>query len=198
MRDSEDRRDRFLALYEQHYPAVLRYLARRVSADAASDVAAETFLIAWRRLDNVPEREPLPWLYATAGRCLANELRGQARSDRLHDRIRAEASAAEGSARDGLADAVADRLDVLAALATLPAKGQEALRLSQWEQLDDAAAALVAGCSVAAFKVRLHRARRRLARALAEQAEPAGKARSAGNASAARVPRAATVIEEER
>jgi RNA polymerase sigma-70 factor (ECF subfamily) len=179
VRDSDDRRDRFRALYEQHYPAVLRYAARRVTLDAASDVAAETFLTAWRRLDDVPAREPLPWLYATARRCLANEIRGKARSDRLSSRMRDEATAAPGSAADRLAESVADRLDVLAALATLPAQAQEALRLTEWEQLDDAAAARAAGCSVTAFKVRLHRARRRLARALAaQQAQPAELARS--------------------
>jgi RNA polymerase sigma-70 factor (ECF subfamily) len=160
-------------VYEQHYPAVLRYAARRVGPDAATDVAAETFLTAWRRLDDVPEREPLPWLYATARRCLANEVRGQARSDRLNNRIREEAGVTRGRAPDGLAESVAERLDVLAALATLPAQAQEALRLTEWEQLDDATAARVAGCSTAAFKVRLHRARRRLARALAQQAGPA-------------------------
>jgi RNA polymerase sigma-70 factor (ECF subfamily) len=170
--DSDDRRDRFRIVYEQHYPAVLRYAARRVGPDAAGDVAAETFLTAWRRLDDVPEREPLPWLYATARHCLANELRGQARSDRLTNRVRDEASAVPAGAPDGLADTVADRLDVLAALATLPAQAQEALRLTEWEQLDDATAARVAGCSTTAFKVRLHRARRRLARALAQQATP--------------------------
>jgi len=178
VRDSDDRRDRFRAVYEQHYPAVLRYATRRVGPDAAGDVTAETFLTAWRRLDDLPEREPLPWLYATARRCLANELRGQARSDRLSTRMRDEAGAGRwgagrGRAPDGLADSVAERLDVLAALATLPAQAQEALRLTEWEQLDDATAARVAGCSTTAFKVRLHRARRRLARALAQQAGPA-------------------------
>jgi RNA polymerase sigma-70 factor (ECF subfamily) len=168
--DSDDRRDRFRIVYEQHYPAVLRYAARRVGPDAAGDVAAETFLTAWRRLDDVPVREPLPWLYATARRCLANEVRGQARSDRLSNRMRDEAGAARGRAPDGLAESVAERLDVLAALATLPAQAQEALRLTEWEQLDDATAARVAGCSTTAFKVRLHRARRRLARVLTQQA----------------------------
>jgi RNA polymerase sigma-70 factor (ECF subfamily) len=187
VRDSDDRHDRFRDLYEQHYPAVLRYAARRVARDAASDVAADTFLTAWRRLDDVPVREPLPWLYATARRCLANELRGQARSDRLGNRMRDEASAGLGSVPDRLADSVADRLDVLAALATLPAQAQEALRLTQWEQLDDATAALVAGCSTTAFKVRLHRARRRLALALGQQAGPARSATETPKALAANV-----------
>jgi RNA polymerase sigma-70 factor (ECF subfamily) len=187
VRDSDDRRDRFRAVYEQHYPAVMRYAARRVGPDAAGDVAAETFLTAWRRLDDMPEREPLPWLYATARRCLANELRGQARSDRLSGRMRDEAGAARGRAPDCLAESVADRLDVRAALATLPAQAQEALRLTEWEQLDDATAARVAGCSTTAFKVRLHRARRRLARALAQQAEPARTASALPEAHAANV-----------
>jgi RNA polymerase sigma-70 factor (ECF subfamily) len=69
--------------------------------------------------------------------------------------------------------------DVLAALATLPANDQEALRLTEWEELDQATAARVAGCSTTAFKVRLHRARRRLARALNEQAAPATTGRLA-------------------
>jgi RNA polymerase sigma-70 factor (ECF subfamily) len=47
------------------------------------------------------------------------------------------------------------------------------LRLIEWEQLDIAAGAAALGCSAGAFKVRLHRARRRLARALDQQtAEP--------------------------
>jgi RNA polymerase sigma factor (sigma-70 family) len=198
VRDSDDRRDRFRALYERHYPAVLRYAARRVPLDAASDVAAETFLIAWRRLDDVPPREPLPWLYATARRCLANEVRGQARSDRLSNRIRDDAGAWADSTPDGLAESVARRLDVLTALATLPAQAQEALRLTEWEQLDDAAAARVAGCSTTTFRVRLHRARRRLARALAQQqaqpADPADPADPARGTPARRQARAANVV----
>jgi hypothetical protein len=51
---------RFKAMYEQHYPAVLRYAARRLDAEAARDIVAETFLTAWRRLDRVPPGQPLP------------------------------------------------------------------------------------------------------------------------------------------
>lgn len=169
MRGSDDH-DRFRALYERHYAAVLRYAARRVGAEAAADVAAETFLTAWRRLDVVLAREPLPWLYATARWCLANELRSRGSRERLDARLRAEASAGQGVAYPGLAESVASRLDVLAALAVLSEGDQEALRLTEWEELDDATAARVVGCSTTAFKVRVHRARRRLARALDRQA----------------------------
>jgi RNA polymerase sigma-70 factor (ECF subfamily) len=166
-----DHRDRFQALYEQHYAAVLRYAARRVGVEAAADVAAETFLTAWRRLDAVPSLEPLPWLYATARWCLANELRSRDRRERLDARMRAQA---QGVAHQELAESVATRLDVLAALATLSARDQEALRLTEWEQLDEATAARVTGCSATAFKVRVHRARRRLARAIDRQAARSG------------------------
>jgi RNA polymerase sigma-70 factor (ECF subfamily) len=71
-------------------------------------------------------------------------------------------------------DRVADRLAVLAALAALRPDDQEALRLIEWEQLEVAAAAQVMGCSAATFRVRLHRARRRLARALGEADDPGG------------------------
>jgi RNA polymerase sigma-70 factor (ECF subfamily) len=164
-------------LYERHYGDVLRYAARRADAEAAAEVAAETFLTAWRRLDAVPDRHPLPWLYVTARQVMANELRKQERRQRLGARMQAEAGAGAQAGRAGPAEPAAGRLDVLAALATLPANDQEALRLTEWEQLDHVMAARAAGCSAAAFKVRVHRARRRLARALDLQASPgaAGK-----------------------
>lgn len=180
--DKDDKEARFTALYERHYADVLRYAARRAGTEAAAEVASETFLTAWRRLDAVPDRQPLPWLYVTARQCLANELRKRERRQRLDTALQIEAGAAARDVRDGpadSADAATGQLDVLAALATLPANDQEALRLTEWEDLDHAAAARAAGCSAAAFKVRLHRARRRLARALDEQASPEAAARLA-------------------
>lgn len=166
--DSEH--DRLTALYAEHYAAVLRYAARRVGAEAARDIAAETFMTAWRRLGRVPPAQPLPWLYATARRCLANEFRRRDYRDRLNCQMRAEAARGPDAGGPELSERLASRLAVLAALATLRPQDQEALRLIEWEQLDDAATAAVLGCSAGAFRVRLHRARRRLARALDQQA----------------------------
>jgi RNA polymerase sigma factor (sigma-70 family) len=164
--------DRFKALYEDHYPAVLRYAARRVGAEAARDIASETFLTAWRRLDRVPLEQSLPWLYATARKCLANELRRRDSRERLDSRIRDEARGQDVAGPE-LSERVMDRLAVLAALASLRPDDQEALRLIGWEQLDVATAAQVMGCSAPTFRVRLHRARRRFARALGQAGEPA-------------------------
>jgi RNA polymerase sigma-70 factor (ECF subfamily) len=173
----DDRDNRFTALYERHYGDVLRYAARRAGAETAAEVAAETFLTAWRRLDAVPARQPLPWLYVTARQCLANELRKQERRQRLDSRMRTEASMRAEQAGPG--GPGAGQLDVLAALATLPAQDQEALRLTEWEELGHAEAARAAGCSPAAFRVRLHRARRRLSRAVDKQANPGATAKQA-------------------
>ncbi|MFG1927307.1 hypothetical protein [Cryptosporangium sp. NPDC048952] len=38
----------------------------RVGTSLAEEVVAETFLVAWRRIDVVPRERPLPWLLATA------------------------------------------------------------------------------------------------------------------------------------
>jgi RNA polymerase sigma-70 factor (ECF subfamily) len=163
-----DERARFEAMFSAHYAAVVRYAVRRVGPDGAQEIVAETFLTAWRRLADVPEYA-LPWLYATARRLVANELRRRDRAARLGARIEASSAAVT----DDPAEAVADQLRVRAALATLSPTDQEVLRLSEWEQLRPADAAIVVGCSVGAFTVRLHRARQRLARALGEQPDSA-------------------------
>jgi len=72
-----------------------------------------------------------------------------------------------------VADEVAERTAVLAALAALPAADMELLTLVAWHGLKPAEAARVVGCSTAAYFVRLHRARRRLERAMADPPEPA-------------------------
>lgn len=66
------REDQFREVYDRHYAAVVGYALRRAdSRDDAADVVAETFLIAWRRLDDLPGGDDaLLWLYATARRVL--------------------------------------------------------------------------------------------------------------------------------
>jgi RNA polymerase sigma-70 factor (ECF subfamily) len=163
----DDERGRFTALFERHYPDVLRYASRRIDPDQARDVAAETFLIVWRRLGEVPgaEDEVLPWLYSVARNVLANQRRGERRRLRLGARLNATR---QRSGADH-AQPVVEALWLREAMATLSAKDQETLQLVGWEELDVTSAATVVGCSPGTFAVRLHRARRRLDRALAEQ-----------------------------
>jgi RNA polymerase sigma factor (sigma-70 family) len=150
-------RQRFERLFRQNYGAVVRYAVRRVGEGAAGEIVSETFLIAWRRLPEVPENA-LPWLYGTARRLVANEIRRRRRSFALDQRLSAESLVTADHS-----DVIDERLRVLAALDSLTERDREVLRLSSWEQLDGADAARVLGCTLAAYKVRLHRARRRLA-----------------------------------
>jgi RNA polymerase sigma-70 factor (ECF subfamily) len=150
----------FESMFRAHVGAVHAYALRRSDAATADEVVADTFLVCWRRFDRVPD-DPLPWLYAVARRCLANRLRA--------GRRQAARTAPPAPAAASTADTYEQRArarEVLAALAELPPKEREALQLCAWEGLAPADAARVVGCSAAAFRVRLHRARRRLTAAL--------------------------------
>ena len=161
-----DRRSRFEALFDGHQRAVRAYALRRGAGAGAEDVVAETFLVAWRRLDAAGE-DPLPWLLGVARRVLANERRGERRRIALSDRLR-DAHAALGFEP---AQGLDERLAV--AVAGLSAREREALLLVAWEGLSPARAARAAGCSAVAFRVRLHRARSHVARAVDDGGRPA-------------------------
>lgn len=157
------RRDRFQALYEENYHRVLGYALRRGGRDDADDVVAETFLVAWRRFDHVPEGDRARlWLYGTARRVLANQQRGNRRRERLAERARSHVvHKHDPSPADTDLDAAA------VAFARLRPDDRELLGLVAWEGLDAGEIAQVCGCSRNAARIRLHRARRRFARELA-------------------------------
>jgi RNA polymerase sigma-70 factor (ECF subfamily) len=156
-------RARFEALYRAHAGAVLAYARRRTDGSTADDVVADVFLTAWRRLGDVP-RDPLPWLLGIARRMLANRRRSEARTAALHDRLTTtEPSRASDDRRGGSLDETLQ--DALGALSD---RDREILLLVAWDGLEPARAARALGVRPGAFAVRLHRARRRLAKLLAE------------------------------
>jgi RNA polymerase sigma-70 factor, ECF subfamily len=155
--------ERFESLYRMHARAVRAYVLRRSGEDEGDDVVAEVFLVAWRRLDDVPV-DGLPWLLGVARRVLADRRRRQSREIALKARLVAEDIA---PVEWPLADPD-DR--VLRLLSTLPPADQEVLLLVAWEELEPARAAAVIGVRAGTFAMRLHRARRRFARALAADA----------------------------
>lgn len=151
-----DPADRFEELYRRHTEAIRAYVRRRTPAEAVDDVVSETFLVCWRRLDRVPA-DALPWLYAVARNTLANHRRRAARD------------AAAPREREATFDIELPTDPVLArAFASLAPDDRELLALVAWEGLSTAAAARALGCSTIACRVRLHRARQRLAARLAE------------------------------
>jgi RNA polymerase sigma-70 factor, ECF subfamily len=136
------------------------YASRRAGWEAADEIAAETFLVAWRRFDALPA-EPLPWLYGVARNVVLRH-----HADR--GRQRQTRAALEGERRwSPLGAGAGSDPGLWEAWEQLSAADREVLAMVAWEQLSVADAARALGCSAPVFSVRLHRARRRLERRLA-------------------------------
>jgi RNA polymerase sigma-70 factor, ECF subfamily len=145
---------RFAAVFA-HLGLITAYSRRRGALDP-DGIAAEAMAIAWRRLADVPTDDPRPWLIATARNLVLAERR----------RHRAPSENLDIADLPTDPDAPSPILDLdpelEAALAALSPSDREALLLVAWEDLTPAAAAASLGMSAGAFRVRLHRARRRL------------------------------------
>jgi RNA polymerase sigma-70 factor (ECF subfamily) len=144
---------------------VLGFAIRRSDDRAtAEEAVSETFLVAWRRLDAVPD-EPLPWLLGVARKVIANQRRaaGRRTPDGPLVPLEAVADPAPGA---GIADLVADREAFAEAFTALSPADREVLALVNWDGLSPKEAASVLGCTPATFYLRLHRARRRLLKEL--------------------------------
>ena len=156
--DRQARVARFDGIFAAHFDAVRAYAWRR-RPQAADDIAAETFAIAWRRLEDVPA-EALPWLFAVARHVVQNLQRAERR------RLAGERRGARPEASPSCAEAFSERSALGAALRRLPERDREILLLVAWERLDRAALAATLDCSKATAAVRLFRARKRLEAAL--------------------------------
>jgi len=156
--------ERFEAIYDAHAAVVKRYALRRAAASEADDIVAEVFLTAWRRLEELPG-EPRGWLLGVARRVASNTRRGDDRRAALRERL-----VAERPACDQLA---APSSQLAEALLSLGAADREALTLIAWDGLTQREAAQVMGIREGAFGVRLHRARKRLQRAMARSGQGA-------------------------
>ncbi|WP_054570093.1 RNA polymerase sigma factor [Frankia sp. R43] len=160
----------FTALFEAQYTPVLRYALREVPRHTAHDVAAETFLTAWRRLPEVPD-PPLPWLLGVARRVVANQRRGETRRHALRLAVEQHRPPAGGNP----AETLVERDTVRAALGRLSTADRELLTLIGWDGLSVREAAQVLGIRPGAASVRLHRARRRLQEQLPTPTTPSSE-----------------------
>jgi RNA polymerase sigma-70 factor (ECF subfamily) len=157
-----DARERFGEIYESTYAAVRRYAYHRgLSGADADDLVAETFTVAWRRLESVPPDDPLPWLFAVARNHWRNHLRRNRRDRDLIDRLGPPEPSAPVTDEPSV-------LEIRTAMATLSENDREILQLVAWDGLTPTQAAGSLGCSAGAARVKLHRARNRLAEALGE------------------------------
>ena len=152
------RETRFTALAQLVAEPMRRYVARRTDPEAAQDVLADALLVVWRRLDDVPEDDPVPWCIGVARRCLANARRSARRQQRLVQRLSLQH-------REPFEPAL-DDADLYDALGRLSEQDRELVQLWAWEQLAPREIAAVLGISPNAARIRLHRARAKLAQLL--------------------------------
>lgn len=161
---AEDR-EQFSRLFEANYALVLAFAERRVGRDLADEVTAETFLVAWRRLDAIPA-EPLPWLYGVARNMVLRQLRSSARQSELYEMLARERARLPTAEEE-------DHNALWRAWEQLREPDREVLSLVAWEELSVRDAAKVLAVPAAVLSVRLHRAKRRLERHLQQPASSA-------------------------
>jgi RNA polymerase sigma factor (sigma-70 family) len=163
--------DRFAGVFDRHYAGIHGFVARRLGASLADDLASETFLIAFdrRRRYDLGHASARPWLYGIATNLISRHRRAEVRQ------YRALARSDATGAVDGHAERVAGRLDagalrgrLAAALVEIGERDREVLLLVAWGQLSCEEAARALGIPAGTARSRLHRARRRTRAALAD------------------------------
>jgi RNA polymerase sigma-70 factor (ECF subfamily) len=155
----------FAAIFDRHFDAIHRYLARRVGSVLADDLASETFTIAFdiRGRYDLSRPDARPWLFGIATNLVRHHRRGEVR--RLNAYARLDRSSETGADLDGIADRLdAARLgkDLADALSRIPARDRDALLLFAWADLRYEEIAVALGIPVGTVRSRLHRARQRL------------------------------------
>lgn len=152
--------ERFEDIYGAHASAVLGYLMRRTDAASADELLTEVFAVCWRRIEQVPT-EALPWLFEVARRVLSTERRSVQRRAALRQRLQ------DTMPRRAEDPPSLPESPLGTALQALDARDRELLLLIAWEGLTPGQAATALGLKPGTARVRLTRARRRLARHLA-------------------------------
>ncbi|MFI9486975.1 RNA polymerase sigma factor [Promicromonospora sp. NPDC052451] len=149
-------------LWNEHAGRVLAYASRHVDAHEAQEIVAETFLVAWRRIQEVPD-PPLPWLLVVARNTISNHVRTTVRRRRTESEF--EKLERLVMPREGVDVTTEERDAVLRGLRGVSDDDREVLLLTGWDGLTPAEAAQVLGCSATTYRARLSRARKRFERA---------------------------------
>ena len=162
--------DRFASLFDRHAPHIHRYLARRVGPQAADDLVAETFLVAFgKRASYDPRfRDARPWLYGIATNLVGQHRREEVRQFRL--RLSAgPAPVQNDDAERAVVNLTAQsiRSTLGKALAALAKPERDVLLLVAWEQFSYEEVARALAIPVGTVRSRLHRARTKVRKTLA-------------------------------
>jgi RNA polymerase sigma-70 factor (ECF subfamily) len=161
-----DDRSRFEAIWSEHRLQVMAYCLRRAPSADAEDACAETFLVVWRRLDEIPPApKTLLCLYGIARKVLSNQTRAFHRRGRLHVKLTNLGVAPAADPMHVVVQGAEDRV-VSDAVHRLKPVDREIVMLDVWEDLSRAEIAEVMGMTRAAVDQRIHRAYEKLSRSL--------------------------------
>lgn len=175
--DSEttDVNEAFTTLYEAHYSPVRAYASACVSAGDVDDIVAETFLVAWRRWDDIPAEWTRGWLIGVARNVVRTRQRASRRSTAFIDQLTVapKAESADVDEQHLVGQEVAT---LRSAMATLKTSDQELLMLAGPYEFSLEEVALAFDITANAAGVRVHRARERLRSAFAKKSSEGGAA----------------------
>lgn len=146
----------FDELVRRHWAGIRRFLLGYLPHGSSDDIAQETFLRAYRKIEQYDGNRPfLPWLFTIARRLALNEIRRKNRKGEvsLPDHLPEEAPEPEPASFGPLWQLAKDRLS---------ADSYAVLRLHYAEDLYIEEVAKVLGKGKIATKVMLHRARKKL------------------------------------
>jgi RNA polymerase sigma-70 factor (ECF subfamily) len=163
--------ERFAILVRRRAPAIQRYVTRRIGTEAAEDVVAETFLVAFRQRAGYADdgRDSLPWLYGIATRLVHRHWRSEASQLRLLARTGTDPVTEPFTERvDAAVSADSAKARLAGALAQLPASQRDALLLLVWAELSYDQIAAATGVPMGTVQSRISRARQRLRKQLAD------------------------------
>jgi RNA polymerase sigma-70 factor (ECF subfamily) len=166
MGSQADQRSRFETIWDDHRLQVLAYCLRRVPGTDAEDACAETFLVIWRRLDEIPESpRTLLFIYGIARKVLSNQTRSFHRRDRLNEKLANLGVSPPVDPAHFVVQSAEDR-QVAEAVRRLKPTDREIVRLDAWEDLSREEIAEVMGMTRAAVDQRIHRSYQRLSQTL--------------------------------
>src|ERR1022692_1857969 len=157
--------EHFTVLFRRHAPYIQRYVVRRLGPDAADDIVAETFLLAFRQRDSYEQTraDARPWLYGIATNLIGRHRRAEIRLYRALARTGAD------PVMEPFTDRIDDRVSaghasrqLAAALARLSAELRDTMLLAAWSDLSYEEIAVALGVPVGTVRSRLSRARCRL------------------------------------
>jgi RNA polymerase sigma-70 factor (ECF subfamily) len=171
----DQREESFAWVFDRHFREIYGYVARRVGRDVADDVAAETFLTAFRLRDrfDAAKGDRLAWLYGIATNLMRRHRRDEVRGYRAMARVEPAGVVASHDDRV-VAQVHGEQLRgaLASALAGLSTGDRDVLLLIALAELTYEQVADALGISYGTVCSRLNRARRKVRAALQLEDRP--------------------------